>query len=71
MDKSKMAKQGTVIHYNPNKGGIGHDQMSRRVEQTCYEWCCCDKCRDAKNNKSLDDTLNPPPEDDGCQPCCG
>jgi hypothetical protein len=69
MDKSKMAKEGTVIHYDGRKGGLGHDQMSRRVEQACSEWCCCDKCcNDGK--KSLDDTLNPPEPDKNGLICC-
>ena len=66
MDKSKMAKQGTVIHYNGRKSG--NTQLSHELETECHEWCCCDKCNDAKG-KSLDDALNPPAEtNDG--PCC-
>jgi hypothetical protein len=69
MDKSKMAKAGTTIDYDINKGGHNHDQMSRPVEQACGEWCCCDKCRDS-GNKSLDDTLNPPEPDKYGPICC-
>ena len=68
MDKSKMAKAGVTIKYDPFKGGCCHDQMSRPVKQRCGDWCCCEDC---KCEKSLDDTLNPPDEDDGIQVCCG
>ena len=67
MDKSKMAEPGTVINYDGRKGGV--DQMSRRVEQACSEWCCCDKCCN-DGNKSLDDALYPPEPDDMGPICC-
>ena len=68
MDKSKMAKDGTVIHYDGRKGGV--DQMSRRVEQSHGEWCCCDECCKS-GNKSLDDTLDPPDTAYDGTVCCG
>jgi hypothetical protein len=69
MDKSKMAKQGTVINYDDRKGGHHYDGMSRPIETPCGEWCCCDKCcKDGK--KSLDDTLNPPEVDKNDLCCC-
>jgi len=69
MDKSKMATPGTKIDYDLNKGGHSHEQMSRRVEQPCGSWCCCDKCcKDGK--KSLDDTLDPPEPDEYGPVCC-
>jgi hypothetical protein len=71
MDKSKMAKPGTTINYDGRKGGVCHEQMSRKVDEGCSsEYCYCDKCRDGKADKSLDDTLNPPPEDDDSPVCC-
>jgi hypothetical protein len=67
MDKSKMATPGTKIKYNINK--TRDDQMSRPIKTTCNDWCCCDECT-SEGGKSLDDTLNPPDEGDGCGPCC-
>ena len=68
MDKSKMAQEGTVIHYDGRKGR--NDQMSRRVEQACGEWCCCEKCCN-DGNKSLDETLDPPDEGSDGPVCSG
>jgi hypothetical protein len=67
MDKSKMAKEGTVIHYDCRKGPNGN--LSRPLETPCGEWCCCDKCCN-EGNKSLDDTLDQSKSDDICCPCC-
>ena len=67
MDKSKMAQEGTVIHYDGRKGR--NDQLSRPIKETCHEWCCCEDCQ-CDGKKSLDDTLNPPIEDDCAPSCC-
>lgn len=65
MDKSKMAQEGTVIHYDGRKGR--NDQLSSPIKETCNEWCCCEDCT---CEKSLDDTLNPPDKNVGSPVCC-
>lgn len=47
MDKSKMAKPGTVKHYDPYKNENGHAKLSRKIDTKCCggDQCCGgDKC---------------------------
>jgi hypothetical protein len=67
VDKSKMAKAGTKIDYDINKGEYGQEQMSRRVKQACCGHCYDDSCN---CKEGLDDILAPPPVDPCDAVCC-
>jgi hypothetical protein len=68
MDKSKMAKSGTKITYDPFKEEYDQDQMSRPVKQRCGNHCWAEDCH---CEKGLDDVLNPKDDETDCGPCCG